>query len=277
MTAGPKGKADAQTKRDPRMAAGRGPLLPVTGVLDMAPPEQGDYYTTLAEWGGLPRVIALPDAANFLGKATGQNAKALLKLLGDAVFMQEIPCWGRSSSEAWVPDMIRFWTGPMRTQVSSDQGIVVRRDELPQTQTRANLHVEAMGIAPLDALGLLKKRGRRIPSQLLELLSPTDKGADGAVTEKAALVHRTGGRRDLLTPVIEAAQQGCTDPLDTAAVWAQLERLATDLGRPAPLEGVNSGGIHYRNGKNTVVFTKRALEKRLARARAGASDVSKPR
>ena len=52
-------------------------------------------------------------------------------------------------------------------------------------------------------------------------------------------------------------------------LMAQLERLAHE--RHAPLEGSNSGGIHYRDDGRVKVFTKGALRDRLRRAAARAN------
>lgn len=81
----------------------------------------------------------------------------------------------------------------------------------------------------------------------------------------ATKVHRIG--RDLLAPVIDQARRAVADGSDSAAVMAELERLARlpDAQRPAPLAGVNSGGIQWRDGGAVKTLTRKALTMRLQR------------
>lgn len=74
------------------------------------------------------------------------------------------------------------------------------------------------------------------------------------------------GRSDVLWPIIEKAMH-IANSNKTAAVWAQLERFAALPDKPAPLQGVNSGGIQYRNGLKIPTFTIKALGDRLRRLR----------
>lgn len=88
----------------------------------------------------------------------------------------------------------------------------------------------------------------------------------------AARVHRLA--RDLLSPVLDQARRAVEDPDDAAAVMAELERLARlpDGERPAPLSGVNSGGVQWHDGGQVRRLNRKALGDRLRRAaaRAGA-------
>ena len=82
-------------------------------------------------------------------------------------------------------------------------------------------------------------------------------------------VHRTANPRvNLLRPIIENAQGLAGGSFEAAAVWAQLERLASQPDRPAPLVGVNAGGIQYRDGSKSRTLTIGALRDRLRRAAA---------
>ena len=80
--------------------------------------------------------------------------------------------------------------------------------------------------------------------------------------------HRSG--RDVLAPVIERVRRTVGDGTDTAQVMAELERLAglPELERPAPLAGVTSGGVQWRDGGVVNVLTRKALGDRLRRAAA---------
>ncbi len=76
------------------------------------------------------------------------------------------------------------------------------------------------------------------------------------------VTHTTkASRRDILKPVIELAQSNCRNPLDTAAVWAQLQVLAHE--ESAPLLAVTERKIKYMDGDKTCYLSRDALNKRL--------------
>lgn len=73
-------------------------------------------------------------------------------------------------------------------------------------------------------------------------------------------------RPDLLTPLIEAAQRGETDPFNAAVIWPKLCSMAERKTRP--LIGVSADGIKWTDSNDTVQFlTKSALSDRLRRAK----------
>ena len=73
-------------------------------------------------------------------------------------------------------------------------------------------------------------------------------------------------RRDLLTPVITAAQNECNDGSSAAEVWAVL--ICMGEQRRPPLIGVTEDGIKWRNGIDEVkFFTIKNLRDRLSRDR----------
>lgn len=97
-------------------------------------------------------------------------------------------------------------------------------------------------------------------------------------------IPTTSGRqhyigRDVLHPVVQRARAVVVDSNDSAQVWAELERLArlSDSQRPAPLAGVTSGGLQWRDGGRTKVLTRKALGDRLRRARRSARKRVQPR
>jgi hypothetical protein len=92
--------------------------------------------------------------------------------------------------------------------------------------------------------------------------------AASVVEPMRSTVHRLATRRNSLLPVIEQAQKLAGNPWDVAAVWVQLEKSARATDPPAPLCGVNSGGIQWRDGGRIATFTRKALSDRLRRARA---------
>lgn len=72
-------------------------------------------------------------------------------------------------------------------------------------------------------------------------------------------------RRDSLAPVIEQAQDACADPFDVAAVWARLQVMAQD--KVPPLFGSTEDGLQYLDQGETAILNRKALWKRLARAK----------
>lgn len=79
---------------------------------------------------------------------------------------------------------------------------------------------------------------------------------------------RNKGRRDVLVPLIEKAQEMCDERFDTASVWARLCVMADQRPPPPPLIGRDDdGALRFRRGSlDKVAFFKRSdLSKRLRR------------
>lgn len=74
-------------------------------------------------------------------------------------------------------------------------------------------------------------------------------------------------RANVLTHVIACAMDEAGTNSDAARIWIALERLANQEKPPAPLIGVNSGGVQYSDGGKKKTFTRKALGDRLRRAR----------
>ena len=79
----------------------------------------------------------------------------------------------------------------------------------------------------------------------------------------SGVIHSTKARRNTLTPVIEFAQTKCSNPQDTAEVWAALLVLAEK--KTAPLIGATEDGLQYLKGGTAEIFTRKSLGQRLAR------------
>lgn len=84
------------------------------------------------------------------------------------------------------------------------------------------------------------------------------------VTAESAGDVQHKARRDLLDPVIEAAQKTCADPFDAPEVWAALTKMAND--RKLPLLGVTDEGIKWQDAIDEPRFLKlKNLRERLQR------------
>lgn len=126
-------------------------------------------------------------------------------------------------------------------------------------------------------------------SMVRELLKPKDMHFVVAQAQADALALpvvnsasrvQSKPRRDLLTPVIEAAQRECSDPFDTPSVWAALVQMAHD--RRHPLDGMTEDGLKWRDAEDEVrFFSKKNLGERLRRkeknAPQGAKTLAKAR
>jgi len=73
-----------------------------------------------------------------------------------------------------------------------------------------------------------------------------------------------GTRRDLLSPLIEAAQDKCRDGSDAAEVWNHLCEMARH--RTPPLLGLTEDGIQYGKDDGVSYLSRDSLKKRLNRA-----------
>ena len=73
-------------------------------------------------------------------------------------------------------------------------------------------------------------------------------------------------RPDLLTPLIEKAQSGETDPFSAAVIWPKLRNMA-EL-KTTPFIGITESGLQWIDANDSAKFlTKRALGDRLRRVK----------
>lgn len=145
----------------------RGPPL---GILMMPPVRDAAYLSTLEQWGALPEVLSVPEAALLIGKMCGQNPAALQKLFEAAIVGREIRFWGLSDKGGWIENMERAYVeheGKPRLTLRNDGTVGYK---VKVNIESARLHIEAMGVNPADVLALLVKRGRAVPDALRSLL-----------------------------------------------------------------------------------------------------------
>lgn len=83
----------------------------------------------------------------------------------------------------------------------------------------------------------------------------------------ATVTTQTTKHRDLLAPLVEAAQKACDSATDAAAVFTKLKTWAQEDKPRAPLVGVTEDGrIQWRDSNDTPKeLDKKALAKRLQR------------
>lgn len=144
----------------------------------------------------------------------------------------------------------------MSVQNASEEIYVLGKLE-PLRQKRAELLERTHGIDPFeepnwndddDALTDIEKTAT--PALVVA-------ASDGPVIPK-------NQRPDLLTPLIEKAQLGESDPFKAAVIWPKLYGMAKSKTRP--LFGVSEDGIKWTDGDDTTQFlTLKKLRDRLGR------------
>lgn len=103
-------------------------------------------------------------------------------------------------------------------------------------------------------------------SATCQAIREPQQGSEPAPMLASASSAPVKARRDLLTPVIEAAQKDCGNPFDVPAVWATLVHMA-GAGK-LPLLGFSDEGIKWQDSNDgTQFFTIKSLRGRLSRSR----------
>ena len=165
------------------------------------PPTQhdGTFLSTLQAWGELPNVLHITDVARLLGVLCKQSQKAIYKVLKGAATSGEIEPfgWKLDGSEGhWEKNYIRRLDTLKPLHKKRDGEKSIFHCELVPGQ----IHWDAIGICPADAVGLLVKRGRTVPPELLDLMPATPAppvvvtgasdapATQGNIMKKAALI-----------------------------------------------------------------------------------------
>ena len=122
--------------------------------------------------------------------------------------------------------------------------------------------------AQLSANGTMVSTTVNMPSP--SALEPSPAPSLAPTTEPVVTVSASIApgkvRRDLLTPVIEAAQKLCNEPFDPPAVWAALLQMAQDGKRP--LVGVTETGIKWNDAEDNPKFLSlKNLRERVRRSK----------
>lgn len=128
-----------------------------------------EHLDALEMWGDLPKVLSVPEAAEFLAAKSKQNPAAIKKILTKAIVIGDLEFFGLSHDGQWVPGMMRVlqkMDGRPRIETEGGREYMV----LTFSGRGDRLHVEAMGIDPREGVALLVKRGRKVPAELTHLL-----------------------------------------------------------------------------------------------------------
>lgn len=152
-------------------------LIPIpVYILVQQPHKTGDYLKTLNDWGELPEVVTVPNVARLLAALCKQNPSAIVKVLEGAIETNQITYW------SWV---------------ATANGGEWEQDTETVDAATGRLHLGSIGIRPADAVGLLVKRGRRVPPELLELLPApaTDTATPERVSECPAPTQTNGAAK----------------------------------------------------------------------------------
>lgn len=183
------------------------PTPPRFGFL-LPPPVKGtDHIETLVQWGDLPPILLIPEAAAFIAERCKQNPAAIQKVIAGAILKGEIPCWGCSEEGGWKKGMIRVL---YRSDMRREAGHIKMSTCISEG---GRLHVEAMGINPRDVIGLLMRRGRKVPTELLDLIDR--EGIAGASIAQA----EAGNAKNSTLGHTRASDLGLSS--DASAEWIQ--------------------------------------------------------
>lgn len=156
------------------------------GILNIPAHRDGDYLATLVQWGALPDVVPVPNASRLLSALCKQNPGAVLKVVRDAVIEGGIPWCGLSHSGEWLPGMMRL-LHPLVEKPRISKKSDANYASFAYATTGA-VHWDAIGIRPADAVDLLRRRGRKIPDELLELYPAKVGAGETAIADTAAPV-----------------------------------------------------------------------------------------
>lgn len=118
---------------------------------------------------------------------------------------------------------------------------------------------------PLRALASVGEAQQPKPPSQEDSGPPQIATSAGGVVAKPVIYSTRALRRDDLTAVIEQAQGECTNPFDVASVWARLQVMAEK--KVPPLIGSTEEGLQYLDQGEAAVLNRKALWKRLARAK----------
>jgi hypothetical protein len=122
---------------------------------------------------------------------------------------------------------------------------------------------------PAELIRIFERRAEQLRPQPLHAAPPAQPASMSEKTQAAApsVMHSTkGARRDVLAPVIEAAQTSCRNAWDHAEVWGRLTIMAEK--KEPPLLGATEDGLQYLRDGVAATLSRDALKKRLDRSAA---------
>lgn len=206
----------------------------------------------------------------------------------EAVLRDSLPISREYAEKGWPPLLYPFFLAlvqmpdadrPAQKAFTLHMGDSIRAGALPAVRQRIPWAINEViepHVTAQDFAAWLASEGVT-PSPLVAewfkhqgVASPAPAPAQHAAAPAAAPVAGSASsapgnaRRDLLVPVIEAAQRECEDPFDPPAVWAALSQMAQAGKRP--LVGVTEEGIKWNDAEdNPQFFTIASLRDRLRR------------
>lgn len=221
------------------------------------PPTQQDLSREI--WGaaqstnyfhGLLRSVAPPipntEIEDLRGNVRREHALLPVQVIPITIFAADPPIQvGQPSEHHWrrVHDLQDPYAGTL----------------LISTIPQAEWLIEAKGLHS-HAAQTGKKRTSTV-KQTPERAS--DSPAVGLRTGTNSRVVSTKTRRDTLTPIIEKAQNRCTDRYDVAAVWGQLAVMAKN--QEDLLFGATEEGIQWWDGGEPAILKRQTLAARIRR------------
>ncbi len=248
-------------------------------------------------------LIQIASVANAIACAEGMSMEGVMKLLLRAVEQGELTSdlylphqsWAHSGNMESVgkpiAEGLRVWQSLQKRTTNihtSKQHRITKADfDLPPAASTYHLLADDVAnyagkcsISPVVAQALREMAIQRKPRlgavpPVLDVLPEQlpahdtqatqvapDTQAAPVVSPSQVLPRKT--RRDLLTPLIEAAQRQCQDPTDAAAVWLVLTAQAEKGVKP--FLGVTEDGLKWNDPNDNAQFLRlRNLRDRITR------------
>lgn len=166
--------------------------------------------------------------------------------------------------------VVNFFTGATDAAVESaaekahyadvwhmDEKIVELQEELKATKAK---------LSAQDAPAASASTPPVPPAAVTSQASDGDAATAHQIKQEGKEILQKARRRNLMTPLIEAAQHQCADPLDVPAVFAVLRRWAREKVPRVPLVGATEDGLQWLDDEDELRnLSRKSLGDRLRR------------
>lgn len=135
-------------------------------------------------------------------------------------------------------------------------------EKLVQRADRLAVHFKVQPTDPLPVDDAMDFAAERTPPWIVPATLTNRVAAEEvAAAANDAITHSTKERRNVMTPVIEKAQELCRSTTDVSLIWPQIQKLAKE--NFSALRGEDEDGVKYVDDDVPKHFTKKNLSDRL--------------
>ncbi len=182
----------------------------------------------------LNQFIPITDAAKILGGGSSR-----INALMDAVQTSRLACWSHGTEESALCTTINGeekWAPNITPD--TDPATVLLDAEDVLRQWCGELENVLLGVSSKELAPYIEARLAKLKARAIALKTESNPAPQSAPTKPKR-------RRDLLAPLIEAAQRECMPSDDVPAIFAVLRAWATSKPPRPPLLGVTNSGIQW--------------------------------